>query len=161
VWALGDCAGSAHLTHISYDDFRVVRDNLAGGNHITTGRQVPSCLFIDPELARVGLSEIQAKQLGRPYQLAKIPMSAIPRTRTNNGIRGFLKARISSNKDQILGFTGFGIGSGELMTTVQFAMRAGIPYQVLRDEMIAHPTHSEELLFLFSAVPPMRAGSSL
>jgi len=159
VWALGDCAGSPHLTHISYDDFRVVRDNLAGGNRVTTGRQIPSCLFIDPELARVGLSEMQAKQLGRQYRLAKIPMSAIPRTRTTNETRGFLKALIGADNDQILGFTGFGIGSGELMATVQLAMRAGIPYQVLRDEIIAHPTLSEGLVFLLSAVPPIQTGS--
>ena len=159
VWAMGDCAGSPHLTHISYDDFRVVRDNLAGGNRVTTGRQIPSCLFIDPELARVGLSEMQAKQLGRQYRLAKIPMSAIPRTRTTNETRGFLKALIGADNDQILGFTGFGIGSGELMATVQLAMRAGIPYQVLRDEIIAHPTLSEGLVFLLSAVPPIQTGS--
>jgi len=160
VWALGDCAGSPHLTHISYDDFRVVRDNLAGGHHVTTGRQVPSCLFTDPELARVGLSEMEARQMGILYRLAKIPMSAIPRTRTTNETRGFLKALINADNDQILGFTGFGIGSGELMATVQLAMRAGIPYQVVRDQIIAHPTLSEGLVFLFTAVPPMQANSS-
>jgi pyruvate/2-oxoglutarate dehydrogenase complex dihydrolipoamide dehydrogenase (E3) component len=160
VWALGDCAGSPHLTHISYDDFRVVRDNLAGGHHVTAGRQIPSCLFTDPELARVGLSEMEARQMGILYRLAKIPMSAIPRTRTTNETRGFLKALINADNDQILGFTGFGIGSGELMATVQLAMRAGIPYQVVRDQIIAHPTLSEGLVFLFTAVPPMQANSS-
>jgi pyruvate/2-oxoglutarate dehydrogenase complex dihydrolipoamide dehydrogenase (E3) component len=102
---------------------------------------------------------MQAKQLGRQYRLAKIPVSAIPRTRTTNETRGFLKALIGADNDQILGFTGFGIGSGELMATVQLAMRAEIPYQVLRDEIIAHPTLSEGLVFLLSAVPPIQTGS--
>ena len=113
VWALGDCAGGPFFTHISFDDFRIVRDNLAGARRTTTGRQVPSCLFTDPELARVGLDETQAKQQGIPYRVAKIPMAAVLRTRTMSETRGFLKALVSTTDDQILGFTGFGVGAGK------------------------------------------------
>ncbi len=153
VWALGDCAGSPFFTHISFDDFRIVRDNLAGTDRTTTGRQVPSCLFTDPELARVGLDESQAKRQGTPYRLAKIPMAAVLRTRTMAETTGFLKVLISATDDTILGFTGFGVGAGEIMATVQLAMRAGIPYTVLRDMTITHPTFAEGLVQLFSSVP--------
>ncbi len=153
VWALGDCAGSPFFTHISFDDFRIVRDNLAGGQRTTTGRQVPYCLFTDPELARVGLDESQAKRQGIPYRVAKIPMAAVLRTRTLSETRGFLKALISTSDDRILGFTAFGVGAGELMATVQLAIKAGIPYTVLRDMTITHPTLAEGFVGLFSSVP--------
>jgi pyruvate/2-oxoglutarate dehydrogenase complex dihydrolipoamide dehydrogenase (E3) component len=153
VWALGDCAGSPFFTHISFDDFRIVRDNLAGGCRTTTGRQVPSCLFTDPELARVGLDESQAKQQGTPYRLGKIPMAAVLRTRTMAETRGFLKVLVSTTDDTILGFTGFGVGAGEIMATVQLAMRAGLPYTVLRDMTITHPTLAEGLVPLLSSIP--------
>jgi pyruvate/2-oxoglutarate dehydrogenase complex dihydrolipoamide dehydrogenase (E3) component len=153
VWALGDCAGSPFFTHISFDDFRIVRDNLGGAHRTTTGRQVPSCLFTDPELARVGLDESQAKRQGIPYRLARIPMAAVLRTRTMAETRGFLKALVSATDDQILGFTGFGVGAGEIMATIQLAMRAGIPYTVLRDMTLTHPTLAEGLVLLFSSVP--------
>jgi pyruvate/2-oxoglutarate dehydrogenase complex dihydrolipoamide dehydrogenase (E3) component len=155
VWALGDCAGGPLFTHISFDDFRIVRDNLAGGQRTTTGRQVPSCLFTDPELARIGLNELEAKQRGIAYRLAKIPMQAVLRTRTLSETRGFLKALVSATSDEILGFTGFGVGAGETMATVQLAMRAGLPYTVLRDMTIAHPTLAEGVVVLFSAVRPI------
>jgi pyruvate/2-oxoglutarate dehydrogenase complex dihydrolipoamide dehydrogenase (E3) component len=156
VWALGDCAGSPFFTHISFDDFRIVRDNLGGADRTTTGRQVPSCLFTDPELARVGLNESQAKQKGIPYRVAKIPMAAVLRTRTLSETRGFLKVLVSATDNQILGFTGFGVGAGETMATVQLAMRAGIPYTVLRDMTVTHPTLAEGLVPLFSAVPAIK-----
>jgi pyruvate/2-oxoglutarate dehydrogenase complex dihydrolipoamide dehydrogenase (E3) component len=155
VWALGDCAGSPFFTHISFDDFRTVRDNLRGGQRSTAGRQVPSCLFTDPELARVGLGESQAKQQGIPYRLAKIPMASVLRTRTMAETRGFLKVLIRAADDRILGFTGFGVGAGETMATVQLAMRADLPYTVVRDMVITHPTLAEGLVSLFSAVPPI------
>ncbi len=150
VWALGDCAGSPLFTHISFDDFRIVRDNLTGAKRSTTGRQVPSCLFTDPELARLGLDESQAKRQGTPYRLGKIPMAAVLRTRTMAETRGFLKVLISATDDTILGFTGFGVGAGEMMATVQLAMKAGLPYTVVRDMTITHPTLAEGLVPLFS-----------
>jgi pyruvate/2-oxoglutarate dehydrogenase complex dihydrolipoamide dehydrogenase (E3) component len=152
VWAMGDCAGSPFFTHISFEDFRIVRDNLAGGKRVTSGRQVPSCLFIDPELARIGLNETEAKRLGIAYRLAKIPMIAVLRTRTLSETRGFLKALVGVD-DQVLGFTGFGVGVGELMPVIQLAMKHGLPYTALRDLTITHPTLSEGIVGLFSAVP--------
>jgi pyruvate/2-oxoglutarate dehydrogenase complex dihydrolipoamide dehydrogenase (E3) component len=156
VWALGDCAGSPIFTHISFDDFRIVRDNLGGAHRTTTGRQVPSCLYTDPELAHVGLDESQAKQQGIPYRLAKIPMATVLRTRAMSETRGFLKALVAATDDQILGFTGFGEGAGETMATIQLAMKAGIPYTVLRDMTITHPTLAEGIVALFSKVPAIK-----
>ena len=152
VWAMGDCAGTPHFTHMSYDDFRIVRDNLAGGRRTTTGRQVPSCTFTDPELARVGLSETEARQQGVAYRLAKIPMASVLRTRTLNETRGFMKALIGED-DRVLGFTGFGVGLGELLPAIQLAMSAGLSYTALRDFIATHPTLSEGIMMLFSAVP--------
>jgi pyruvate/2-oxoglutarate dehydrogenase complex dihydrolipoamide dehydrogenase (E3) component len=153
VWAIGDCAGSPHFTHISADDFVVVRDNMAGGSRVTTGRQVPFCMFTDPELARIGLSETEAKQRGIPYRVAKLPMAAVLRAMTISETRGFMKVLIETESDRILGFTMFGSGAGEIMTTVQFAMLSGTPYTALRDAVITHPTMSEGLIFLLHAVP--------
>ncbi|MBB6145150.1 pyruvate/2-oxoglutarate dehydrogenase complex dihydrolipoamide dehydrogenase (E3) component [Silvibacterium bohemicum] len=153
VWAVGDCAGSPFFTHIGFDDFRIIRDNLAGAHRVTTGRQVPSCLFTDPELARIGLNETEAKRQQTNYRLAKIPMAAVLRTRTLSETRGFLKALVGAEDDRILGFTGFGSGVGELMAPVQLAMRAGLPYTSIRDLILTHPTISEGLVSLFNAVP--------
>jgi pyruvate/2-oxoglutarate dehydrogenase complex dihydrolipoamide dehydrogenase (E3) component len=153
VWAVGDCAGSPYFTHIGFDDFRVVRDNLAGGNRTTAGRQVPFCLFTDPELARVGLSESEAKERGIAYRLAKIPMANVLRARTLSETRGFLKALVEQNGDRILGFTALGTEAGEVMAIVQVAMVAELPFTLLRDMVLTHPTMAEGLGALFSAVP--------
>jgi pyruvate/2-oxoglutarate dehydrogenase complex dihydrolipoamide dehydrogenase (E3) component len=153
TWALGDCAGSPQFTHIAFDDFRVVRDNIAGGHHTTTGRQVPFCMFTDPEFARIGLSETEAKAQGIPYRLARIPMVAVLRTRTLSETRGFMKALIDTESDSILGFTAFGVGAGEIMGAVQIAMIAALPYTALRDAILTHPTLLEGLVGLFSSVP--------
>jgi pyruvate/2-oxoglutarate dehydrogenase complex dihydrolipoamide dehydrogenase (E3) component len=155
VWAVGDCAGSPHFTHISFDDFRIVVANLTGGSRVTTGRQVPFCLFTDPEFARIGLSETEAKEQGIAYRLAKIPLAAVLRTRTLSETRGFLKALVDTKSDRILGFTAFGVGAGEVMGAVQIAMLAGLPYTALRDAVFTHPTLLEGLVSLFSAVPPL------
>ncbi|HXB60809.1 MAG TPA: mercuric reductase [Candidatus Acidoferrales bacterium] len=153
VWAAGDCAGSPHFTHISENDFKIVHDNILGGQRVTTGRQVPFCMFTDPEFARIGLNETEAKEKGIPYRVAKIPMTAILRTRTISEPRGFLKALVDVGSDRILGFTIFGAEGGELMPTVQVAMLAGLPYTVLRDAIFAHPTMHEGINSLFAAVP--------
>jgi pyruvate/2-oxoglutarate dehydrogenase complex dihydrolipoamide dehydrogenase (E3) component len=161
VWAMGDCAGSPYFTHISYDDFRTVRDNLAGANRTTAGRQVPFCAFIDPELAHVGLRENEAKQKGIAYRLTKVPMLSNLRARTISETRGFIKALVSSD-DRILGFTAFGSGVGELLPVVQLAMSANLPYTAIRSLIVTHPTISEGLVTLFSAVPPLTsAGTAL
>jgi pyruvate/2-oxoglutarate dehydrogenase complex dihydrolipoamide dehydrogenase (E3) component len=154
VWAVGDCAGSPYFTHIAFDDYRIVRDNLAGGQRVTTGRQVPFCLFTDPQLARIGLSETEANERGIAYRLSKIPMAAALRTRTISETRGFLKALVDAKSDRILGFTAFGVEAGEIMATVQVAMIAGLPYAALRDAILAHPTLAEGIITLFTNVPP-------
>ena len=153
VWGIGDCAGSPQFTHISADDFVVVSENIAGGNRVTTGRQVPFCLFTDPEFARLGLSETEAKAQGIPYRLAKLPMAAVFRAMTVSETRGFMKALIDTKSDRILGFTMFGAGAGDVMATVQMTMLAGLPYTALRDAVIAHPTMPEGLIPLLLAVP--------
>jgi pyruvate/2-oxoglutarate dehydrogenase complex dihydrolipoamide dehydrogenase (E3) component len=159
VWAMGDCAGSPYFTHISFDDFRIVRDNLAGGNRTKAGRQIPSCTFTDPELAHIGLREVDAKKQGISYRLTKIPMLADLRTRTLSETRGFMKALISED-DRILGFTAFGVGVGELLPVVQLAMSANMPYTAIRSLIVTHPTISEGLVTLFTAVPPLTSGST-
>lgn len=153
VWAIGESAGSPQFTHIAFDDFRVIRDNLTGGNHVTTGRQVPFCLFTDPEFARIGLSETEAKAQAIGYRLFKIPMGAVLRTRTLSETRGFLKALVETGSDRILGFTAFGVDGGEIMGAVQIAMIAGLPYTGLRDAILTHPTLLEGLVVLFSSTP--------
>jgi pyruvate/2-oxoglutarate dehydrogenase complex dihydrolipoamide dehydrogenase (E3) component len=153
VWAVGECAGSPQFTHIAFDDFRIVSANLAGGNRVTTGRLVPFCLFTDPEFARVGLSETEAAARGIPYRLARIPMTAVLRTRTLSETRGFMKALVDGESDCILGFTAFGVEAGEVLAPVQVAMTAGLPFTALRDAIFTHPTISEGLVTLFSAVP--------
>ncbi|RBQ07830.1 dihydrolipoyl dehydrogenase family protein [Pedobacter miscanthi] len=153
VWAAGECAGSPHFTHISENDFHVVADNLLGGNSITTGRQVPFCMFTDPELARIGLSEKEARKQDIPYRLAKIPFSAILRAKTISETQGFMKALVDTKSDRILGFTAFGADAGAVMAPVQVAMLAGLSYTLLRDMIFPHPTMAEGLITLFSSVP--------
>jgi pyruvate/2-oxoglutarate dehydrogenase complex dihydrolipoamide dehydrogenase (E3) component len=154
VWAVGDCAGSPHFTHIADDDVRVVRDNLAGIDRTTIGRLVPFCLFTDPELARVGLSESEAKSRVIAYRLTKIPVTAVLRSRTLSEPRGFYKALVATDSDRILGFTAFAPEAGEVMTIVQIAMNAGLPYMTLRDTILTHPTMAEGLAALFRGVKP-------
>ncbi len=159
VWAVGDVTGGPKFTHISFDDFLVIRDNINGGNHVTTGRQVPFCLFTDPELARVGLSEKEARTQGVPYRLFKVPMEAVLRARTLSETRGFLKALVETDGDRVLGFTAFGVEAGEIMAAVQIAMIAGLPYQQLRDAVLTHPTLAEGLIPLFSSAPSTVTGA--
>ena len=152
VWAIGEVAGSPQFTHISIDDFRVVHANLTGGNRVTTCRQVPYCLFTDPELARIGLSETEAEAQGIAYRLFKVPMESNLRARTLSETRGFMKALVEADGDRILGFTAFGVGAGETLAAVQVAMIGGLPYTALRDAVLTHPTLVEGLISLFSSV---------
>jgi pyruvate/2-oxoglutarate dehydrogenase complex dihydrolipoamide dehydrogenase (E3) component len=153
IWAMGECAGSPQFTHVAFDDFRVVRDNLTGGNRTTLGRMVPFCLFTDPEFARIGLNETEARRQGIGYRLAKISMAAVLRTRTLSETRGFLKALIGTESDEILGFSALGEQAGELMSVVQTAMMGKLPYTSLRDAIFTHPTMAEGLNVLFAAAP--------
>ncbi|MGB7465116.1 MAG: mercuric reductase [Candidatus Acidiferrum sp.] len=153
VWAMGDCAGSPQFTHVAFDDFRVVRDNLNGGSRTTRDRLVPFCMFTDPELARVGLSESEAKKRGIAYRLAKIEMAAVLRAVAIGETRGFVKMLIDVQSDRILGFTVFGMEASEMMAAVQTAMLGGLSYTVLRDAIFTHPTAAEGLGPLLASVP--------
>jgi pyruvate/2-oxoglutarate dehydrogenase complex dihydrolipoamide dehydrogenase (E3) component len=152
VWAVGDCAGSPQFTHVAFDDFRVVQDALHGGARTTRNRLVPFCMFTDPELARVGLNESEAKARGVSYRLATMPMAAVLRTRTLSEPRGFMKMLIDTDSDRILGFTVFGAEASELMATVQTAMLGQLPFTVLRDALFTHPTAAEGLTVLLANV---------
>jgi pyruvate/2-oxoglutarate dehydrogenase complex dihydrolipoamide dehydrogenase (E3) component len=153
VWAIGECAGSPHFTHVSVDDFRIIRANLAGGSRTTRDRIVPYCLFTDPPLAHVGLTERDAESQGIAVRVARLSVSTVLRTHTTDETRGFMKALIGSD-DRILGFTMIGAEAGEVMTVVQTAMLAGLPYQRLRDAVIAHLTMAEGLGPLLGNLPP-------
>jgi pyruvate/2-oxoglutarate dehydrogenase complex dihydrolipoamide dehydrogenase (E3) component len=153
VWAIGECAGSPHFAHVSVDDFRIIKDNLAGGSRTTRDRLVPYCLFTDPQLAHVGLTEREAEGQRIAVRVARLPVSTVLRTHTTDETRGFMKALIGSD-DRILGFTMIGAEAGEVMTAVQTTMLAGLPYQRLRDAVIAHLTMAEGLGPLLANVSP-------
>jgi pyruvate/2-oxoglutarate dehydrogenase complex dihydrolipoamide dehydrogenase (E3) component len=157
VWAIGECAGSPQFTHVSEDDFRVIRANLVGGNRTTRDRLIPFCLFTDPPLARVGLGETEARRRGVAVRVARLPMGAVLRTRTTGETRGFMKALVDARTDRILGFTMFGPEAGEVMAVVQTAMLAGMPFTGLREAILAHPTMAEGLGGLFAEVPASSA----
>jgi pyruvate/2-oxoglutarate dehydrogenase complex dihydrolipoamide dehydrogenase (E3) component len=152
VWAMGDCAGSPQFTHVAYSDFRIVHDNLNGGNRTTTNRLIPFCMFTDPELVRVGRNESEARRDGIEYRLAKMPMADVLRTKTVSEPRGFMKMLIGADSDDILGFTAFGFEASELMAVVQTAMLGRLPYTGLRDAIFTHPTMSEGLISLLGQV---------
>jgi pyruvate/2-oxoglutarate dehydrogenase complex dihydrolipoamide dehydrogenase (E3) component len=147
VWAIGECAGSPHFTHISNDDFRIIRDNLSGCRRSTRDRFIPSCMFTDPPLARVGLSEGEARAQGIGVRVGRLPMSNVARTQATDETQGFMKVLVGAD-DRILGFTM--IGSEAVMQT---AMLSGLPYQRLRDSVIAHLTVAEGLGPLLANVP--------
>jgi pyruvate/2-oxoglutarate dehydrogenase complex dihydrolipoamide dehydrogenase (E3) component len=153
VWAIGECAGSPQFTHVSVDDFRIVRDNMAGGNRRTDDRLIPHVMFTDPPLARVGLSEGEAGREGIPVRVAKLPMSRVLRTLATDETAGFMKVLVAAKDDRILGFTMIGSEAGEVMAVIQAAMLAGLPYAKLRDAVFAHLTIAEGLGPLFGSLP--------
>lgn len=153
VHAIGEVAGTPMFTHASFDDYRVLSAQLRGEAGTTRGREIPYALFIEPELGRIGLNETEAARKGIAFRVAKLPMAAVPRARTNSDTRGFMKALIAAESDEILGFTMFGSEAGEVVATVQIAMLGKLPYTVLRDAPIAHPTLTEGLNLLFATVP--------
>jgi pyruvate/2-oxoglutarate dehydrogenase complex dihydrolipoamide dehydrogenase (E3) component len=153
VWAIGECAGSPQFTHVSADDFQIIKDNLAGGKRSTRDRLIPYCMFTDPPLARVGLTEAEAQRKGITVRVAKLPTSAVLWTQTSDEKQGFMKALVSGSDDCILGFTMIGAEAGEVMAAVQTAILAALPYPRLRDAILAHPTMAEGLNDLFGNVP--------
>ena len=156
VWAIGECAGSPQFTHVSEDDFRIIRDNLAGGKRSTRDRLIPYCMFTDPPLAHVGLSEAEAQRQGLDVRVAKLPMSGVLRAQTTGETQGFMKVLIAGRDDRILGFTMIGPEAGEVMAVVQTAILGGLPWTLLRDAILAHPTMAEGLGSLFAAIPAAR-----
>jgi pyruvate/2-oxoglutarate dehydrogenase complex dihydrolipoamide dehydrogenase (E3) component len=151
VWAMGDVKGGPAFTHISYDDFRVLRANLLqGGSATIAGRLVPYTVFTDPQLGRVGLSETEARQQGRKVRVARMPMSHVARALEVDEPRGLMKAVVGADSGQVLGFAVLGIEGGELMAAVELAMMGRLPYTALRDAIFAHPTLAESLNNLFT-----------
>ena len=160
IWAMGDCAGSPMFTHVAFDDFRVVYENLNGGNRTTKNRLIPFCMFTDPELARVGRNESEANRDGIEYRLVKMPMAEVLRTQTVSETRGFMKMLIAKDTDEILGFAAFGFEASEQMVAVQTAMIGRMPYTMLRDAIFTHPTMSEGLNELLATVPARGTATS-
>ena len=153
VWALGDVKGGPAFTHISYDDFRIIRTNLLeGGDATISDRKVPYTVFIDPQLGRAGLSEQEAREQYRNIRVAKIPMSYVARAIEVDETRGFMKAVVDADTDQILGCGILGVDGGEIAAMLQIAMMGEVPYTTLRDTVFSHPTLSESLNTLFAAV---------
>ena len=153
IYALGDIKGGPAFTHISYDDFRILRSNLLENKNASTkDRQVPYCVFIDPQLGRVGITETEARSQGRDIRVAKLPMTSVARALEVDETRGFMKAVVDAKTDQILGAAVLGIEGGEIMSVLETAMMGKLPYTVLRDATYAHPTLAESLNNLFMAM---------
>jgi pyruvate/2-oxoglutarate dehydrogenase complex dihydrolipoamide dehydrogenase (E3) component len=153
IYALGDVKGPPAFTHISYDDYRILRDNLLhDGSRTTSGRLVPYTVFIDPQLGCVGMSEREARQQGRNVRVASIPMAWVARALETSETRGMMKAIIDASTDQILGCAVLGIEGGEVMSMIQIAMMGNLPWTTLRDGVFSHPSLSEALNTLFSNV---------
>ncbi len=151
IWALGDINGGPQYTHVALDDYRIVKANLIdGGNRSTQGRLVPSCLFIDPELAHVGLTETEAQQQGYAIRVAKLDARDIMRAVTEGQTDGLMKAIVDTQTGRILGCSLLCHEAGEVISTVQMVMQARMPYTVLRDGVLTHPTMTEGLNMLFS-----------
>jgi pyruvate/2-oxoglutarate dehydrogenase complex dihydrolipoamide dehydrogenase (E3) component len=150
IYAMGDVKGGPAFTHISYDDFRILRSNLIeGGSATVAARLVPYTIFMDPQLGRVGLTETQARAEGRNVRVARMPVSWVARALEVDEPRGLMKAVVDADTEQILGCAILGIEGGELMAMLEIAMISGLPYTALRDGIFAHPTLAESLNNLF------------
>jgi pyruvate/2-oxoglutarate dehydrogenase complex dihydrolipoamide dehydrogenase (E3) component len=155
IYAIGDVKGGPAFTHISYDDFRILRENwLNGGNATIEGRPVPNCMFIDPQLATVGLNETEAQKGGLDYRVAKLPMTSVARAQEMSETRGFMKAIVDAKTRQILGCTILGVEGGEIMSMLQIAMMGKLPYPAIKEAIFAHPTLAESLNNLFMTLDP-------
>jgi pyruvate/2-oxoglutarate dehydrogenase complex dihydrolipoamide dehydrogenase (E3) component len=161
IYALGDVKGGPAFTHISYDDYRLIKTNLLeGGSRGVDDRPVPYTVYIDPQLGRVGVSEEEALKSGRSIQVARMPMSHVARALETSEPRGFLKVIVDAQSQQILGAAILGIEGGELMSMIEIAMFGKLPYTVLRDAIFAHPTLAEGFNNLFASMPEARKLSS-
>ncbi len=155
IYAIGDVKGGPAFTHISYDDFRILRENwLNGGNATIDGRPVPNCMYIDPQLATVGINETEAQKRGIEYCVAKLPMTGVARAQEMSETRGFMKAIVDAKTRQILGCTVLGVEGGEIMSMLQIAMMGKLPYPAIKEAIFAHPTLAESLNNLFMTLDP-------
>ena len=153
TYALGDIKGGPAFTHISYDDFRIIRANLLEKRNVTTdGRQVPYTVFIDPQLGRIGMTETEALSQGRNIRVAKLPLASVARAIEVGETRGFMKVIVDGDTQQILGGAVLGIEGGETMAALEIAMMGKLPYTALRDGIFAHPTLAEAFNSLFMAM---------
>jgi pyruvate/2-oxoglutarate dehydrogenase complex dihydrolipoamide dehydrogenase (E3) component len=153
IFALGDAKGGPAFTHISYDDYRVIKTNLLdGGQASTADRLVPYTVYIDPQLGRIGTSEDEARTSGRSIQVARMTMDHVARALEVDETRGFLKVIVDSQTRQVLGAAILGVEGGELMSMLEIAMLGKLPYTVLRDAIFAHPTLAEAFNNLFATL---------
>ncbi len=153
VYAIGDVKGGPAFTHISYDDFRILKANLLnGGDRTLKEREVPYTVFLDPQLGRMGLSESEANEQGLNIKVAKMPMSRVARATETGETRGLMKVIIDADTDKLLGAAILGIEGGEIMSLLQVAKMGGLPYTAVRDATFAHPTLAESLNNLFAGV---------
>jgi pyruvate/2-oxoglutarate dehydrogenase complex dihydrolipoamide dehydrogenase (E3) component len=153
IYALGDVNGGPAFTHVSYDDYRIVAKNLLeSGKATTRDRLVPYCVFTDPELGRIGLTEREARDRGLRFRVAKLPMTRVARALETGETRGFMKAIVEDDTGAILGASILGVAGGEVMTVLEVAMMGKLPYTALRDGVFAHPTVAESLNNLFLTV---------
>jgi pyruvate/2-oxoglutarate dehydrogenase complex dihydrolipoamide dehydrogenase (E3) component len=151
VYALGDINGGPAFTHISYDDFRVVRENLLHKKGATTrDRLIPYTVYIDPQLGRIGISENEARAQKRNIRVARLPMTSVARAIETDEARGFIKVIVDADTSQILGAAVLAVEGGEIMSAIEIAMMGKLPYTVLRDGIFAHPTWMESLNNLFT-----------
>ncbi len=155
VYALGDVTGEPQLTHVSYDDFRVLRTNLLdGGNATIAGRVIPYTIYVDPQLGRIGMTEREARKAGYDVRIARLPMAKVARATEVDETRGFMKAVVDSATEHILGAAVLGIEGGEIASLIQVAMLGNLPYTALRDGIFAHPTLAESMNNLFKRLDP-------
>jgi len=153
IYAIGDVRPGPKFTHISYDDFRILKANLIdGGSRSVSDRQVPYTVFIDPQLGRVGMSEQQAREAGVPYRIAKMPMRSVARALETDESRGMMKILVHAETDRIIGAAVLGIEGGEVMSMIEIAMMGDLPYTALRDGVFAHPNLSEALNNVFGSL---------
>ena len=151
IYAVGDVNGGPEFTHIAYDDFRILKSNLLdGGNCTTKDRLLPYCVFIDPQLGRIGLSERQAAEQGRKVRIARMPMTSVARAMETSQSRGFMKALVDPETGLILGAAVLGADGGEIMSMIQIVMMGNLKYTALQSAVLAHPTYAECLNNLFS-----------
>jgi pyruvate/2-oxoglutarate dehydrogenase complex dihydrolipoamide dehydrogenase (E3) component len=150
VWVIGDVKGGPQFTHISYDDYRILKANLFdGGNRTLKDRMVPYTVFMDPQLGRVGMTETEAKKSGKKIRVARMPMTYVARALEMDESRGLMKAIVDAETEEILGVTVLGIEGGEVMSVFQMAMMGHLKWSVLQSAVFAHPTLSESINNLF------------